>query len=295
MYYYPTRTEASVTIEKIYTVHYYGYRKTFSFSGEKHDFWELMYIDKGEVLTRADDRKFVLRQNQLTLFAPNEFHDLHVHGAKAANVVVVSFECHNEALKALSGGTFYINEYERSLLVGIIREAKKAYSTDLANARYRKLQKRKVSPPGTEEYASEQMLNCYLQILLIDLLRGGGCDNRISSSMTIRENEQKARIVLLTEWIDEHIDNIFTIDDLCGESMLSKSALERMFRDYTGMSPIQYCRYRKIEAAKRFMDEGKLNISQISERLGFSSVHYFSRTFRQFEEISPSEYKRDKQ
>ena len=58
------------------------------------------------------------------------------------------------------------------------------------------------------------------------------------------------------------------------------------------MSAIRYCRNRKIDIAKQLLREDNLNISQIAERLGFSSVHYFSRTFREISGKTPSEYAR---
>ena len=48
----------------------------------------------------------------------------------------------------------------------------------------------------------------------------------------------------------------------------------------------------KIQAARRLIREGRLNFTQIAARLGFQSVHYFSRRFRQATGMSPSEYER---
>ena len=45
-------------VKKIYTLHYFEYSKNFIFSGEKHNFWEFLYVDKGEVEIIADDRTF---------------------------------------------------------------------------------------------------------------------------------------------------------------------------------------------------------------------------------------------
>ena len=48
----------------------------------------------------------------------------------------------------------------------------------------------------------------------------------------------------------------------------------------------------KMDAARRLIREGQLNITEISSRLGFSSVHYFSRRFKKLTGMTPTEYAR---
>lgn len=289
MYYHPTTPYKTLEISKIYTIHYFEYHKDFVFSGEKHNFWELMYIDRGEIIARAEEKNFKLKQNQLTLFAPGEFHALKADNVTAPNTIIVSFDCDSKNMNVLKGQTFYINEYMRSLLAGIVREAKKAYSNDLSDPKYQKLIKNKKQPVGNDAFAAEQMIECYLQLLLIELLRDGGHERRIGDS-TIQRNEYVKKFESICNWIDSHIDRKFTVNDLCTESMTNKQTLENIFRHNTGLSVIEFCRKRKIEFAKKLLREDTLNISQISSKLGFSSVHYFSRTFRALENMSPSEY-----
>ena len=46
----------------------------------------------------------------------------------------------------------------------------------------------------------------------------------------------------------------------------------------------------KVEAAKEMIRMSQLNFTQISERLGYSSIHYFSRQFKKTTGMTPSEY-----
>ena len=39
-----------IHIQKLYTIHYFEYTSTYQFSGESHDFWEFLCVDKGEVV-----------------------------------------------------------------------------------------------------------------------------------------------------------------------------------------------------------------------------------------------------
>ena len=46
----------------------------------------------------------------------------------------------------------------------------------------------------------------------------------------------------------------------------------------------------KIQAARRLIREGRLNFTQIASRLGYQSIHYFSRRFHLITGMTPSEY-----
>jgi quercetin dioxygenase-like cupin family protein len=50
--------------------------KNFCYEGERHDFWEMVYIDKGEMICTADKNRFVLKSGEMTFHKPNEFHNL---------------------------------------------------------------------------------------------------------------------------------------------------------------------------------------------------------------------------
>ena len=58
------------------------------------------------------------------------------------------------------------------------------------------------------------------------------------------------------------------------------------------MGVIEYFRNLKVEQAKILIREGNYNFTEISELLGYSSIHYFSRHFKQATGFSPTDYAR---
>jgi AraC-like DNA-binding protein len=71
---------------------------------------------------------------------------------------------------------------------------------------------------------------------------------------------------------------------------LSRTRIKNSFREKIGTGIIQYFRYIKIEKAKELIREENYNFSEIAEKLGFSSVHYFSSVFKKITDMTPSEY-----
>jgi len=88
----------------------------------------------------------------------------------------------------------------------------------------------------------------------------------------------------------DHIMGNVTIENLMKYSGLNRMGVNRIFKQNYGISPIQYFIKLKIELAKKYLREDNYNISQVSELLGYSSVHYFSLQFKKTTGMSPTEY-----
>jgi AraC-like DNA-binding protein len=289
MYYLPTTLYEELKIDKLYTIHYFEYCKNFTFAGEKHDFYEILYVDRGDVIASVNEKKSIVKQSQLVLYSPNEFHFISANNSVAPNTIIVSFSCESKCLSVLKNQIIYVNEYMRSLLAGIIKEGRVAYKNNLSDPEYKKLIKNKKGKPLTDAFAAEQVIKCYLQLLLIELLRAD--KNSLNKPSTLyKKSEITNKFSLICNYLDSHIDRKFKIDELCSQFMTNKQTLQKLFKSKTGCSVIEYFIKRKIEYAKKYLREGSLNISEISEKLGFSSIHYFTRVFKSVENMTPTEY-----
>jgi len=75
---------------------------------------------------------------------------------------------------------------------------------------------------------------------------------------------------------------------LCG---ISISSLNRLFRETTGRSPMQYLSDTRIEYAKNELTRGTLSISELAEQCGFADIYTFSHAFRRATGTSPSDWR----
>ena len=83
MYYQPLTPRRPLQVREIYTVHYFEYTSACSFPGESHDFWELLYVDRGELQVTAGEQTCRLGRGRLIFHAPGEFHALSAVGGGA--------------------------------------------------------------------------------------------------------------------------------------------------------------------------------------------------------------------
>lgn len=282
----PTLLTRPITVDRVVTVHYFEYSSSYCFEGESHDFWELLYVDKGEVDVLADGVTHRLGRGALIFHKPGEFHALRSTGTSAPNLVVVSFFCPSPAMDFFSGRITHAGEAERSLLGRIVAEGELAFSTPLGDPTTTALERREGPPFG-----AEQLLGSALEELLIRLIRQGG---RASSgppplSVTSRA-DRDALFRSIEEYFLLRLDQPLTLSQVCADNFVGHSRLQQLVRSYTGGGVMEHFGRLRIDRAKAMIREGAGNFTEIAVALGYQSVCYFSRHFKKAAGMTPSEY-----
>ena len=280
--------EDSITINRIISVHYFQYMSDFSFPGESHDFWELICVDRGEIDAVAGDRRLTLKKGNILFHKPNEFHNVLTNGKVSPSLVVIGFECHSPAIKSFEDQLMSVQDTEKKLLAQIIVEARNTFDGRLDDPYQEELIFN--SEPLT--FGSAQLISHYLEQLIIHLYR-----RYFSYSLPVRSsrflaeassgNDTYNRIV---RYMEEHLGERMTIDRICRDNLVGRSQLQKLFRDIKGCGVIEFFSMMKIDTAKQMIRDNQLNFTQIADRLGYSSIHYFSRQFKQITSMTPSEY-----
>ena len=142
------------------------------------------------------------------------------------------------------------------------------------------MKKRKDFPFG-----ADQMIKLKLEMLLIELVRSGmtektGVDSEVSDPKTHE----------IYNYVNKNFRENITLGELCFIFGTNKTTLCSSFKKAYGDTVIGYINYLKIKEAKKLLREGEYNLTEISQKLGFSTVHYFSRMFKKQQGVSPSEY-----
>lgn len=94
----------------------------------------------------------------------------------------------------------------------------------------------------------------------------------------------------VTDYLEAHLCCHLTIQQICKDNLIGRSQLQKLFRLRCRMGIIEYFSLMKINAAKELIRTRRLNFTQISEQLGYTSIHYFSRQFKKLTGMTPSEY-----
>lgn len=278
--------DTDIHIENIYTVHYYEYRSDFVFPGERHDFWEFQCVDKGQAQVRTDDGEHTLNRGQMIFHKPNEFHDMKAFQSTAPNIVVVSFTCHSPCMRYFENRVLTITDTERSLLGMLVAEARRCIETRLDDP-YLNIMKKKEHP----DFGSQQLLRLYLEEMLIYMIRRGATPKLplpLDNFVDMKSGSAAYNKILY--YMEDHIREPLTVDQICRDNLIGRSRLMQLFQEQNHCGVIEFFGRLKIEMAKQLIRENQMNFTQVSEFLGYSSIHYFSRQFKKITGMTPTEY-----
>lgn len=280
--------EKVFNVEKIITIFYMELSKNFYYNGERHDFWEMVYIDKGEMLCAADEKRYVLKSGEMTFHKPNEYHNLSGNNDVAPNVSIITFECKSRAMKHFEGKIFHLNAEEKSLLSQLFSEGLSCYRLeDERNPLLQKLKKLTPSPFG-----SSQMTKNLLEIFLIKLCRNTDVVTKeMRQSYVIDGVDVPYNVKEILDYLQDHIYGEVTIGKLAKHLGKSESTVKQLFAQYRDGGIVRYYNTLKIREARKLIREGNYNMTQISDMLQFDNPQYFSKCFKTVTNMTPSEYK----
>jgi len=142
-----------------------------------------------------------------------------------------------------------------------------------------------------KEYSKEILTISAKQILLLSLREMKGANKEKSGLYP-----QKAQLLCyqIMNYIDTHLTSINSLKELADEFSYNYSYLSDVFKTTTGRSIKNYFSSAKLKLAKNLLEKEDLTITEIAERVNFSSIYTFSRAFKNMFGYSPEKVKKDK-
>ena len=282
--YIKTRLKSVIDISRIVTIHYYEFDQNFIFHGEQHDFWELVYVDKGSVEVCMDHEHIILKQGEIVFHCPNEFHSIK-SADSSPNFLVLTFVCHSPAMQYFEKYHTVLDKTLKGFIASIIKESERTYNLPKNKPSLKKLVRREDAPIG-----SEQLIKTYLEQFLIFLIRSITKAGKIDVFPS-KESMQNHLVLAVKEYIHAEMESTLRVTDICRKFGYSKSYLSNLFHTQCGETIAGYAMRIKIDRAKQLIRENNMNFSQISTLLAFDNPQYFSRVFKKYTGMSPTEFK----
>lgn len=110
---------------------------------------------------------------------------------------------------------------------------------------------------------------------------------------TIRQQYYISQINKVLDYIDQHLDKTFSLEELSAQALFSKYHFHRMFTAIVGEAPFQYIlRLRLEKAASMIVVAPQKSLSSIAIECGFSDLSVFSRNFKKHFNQTPTAYKK---
>lgn len=255
---------------------------------ETHDFWEFNYVEKGEVIVISDGQKIQLSSGDVFFNKPGTVHYVITKKDVQAKLFCISFFTTSKIMEVFEGLKFSLNNEQQALIYKMYDEAKRLLVNKASHPEsFYAMEYKDNYPLGTY-----QLLKIYMEIFLISIAREAIKKNEIISYDS-KEDLKKLIYNQLIETISQSVYSDLSIDSLCNNFNYSRSYIYDVFKQFSGVSIMKYYNSLKIKEAKKLINEGKYSLTEISEILKFNNSFYFSRVFKKFENITPSEYKKN--
>ena len=257
---------SSLYISEIYTKFYQEKGTNYNFSGEKHSYWELTYVDKGELLTTIDGVSYHLKQGDLIFYAPMQFHTQSTFEKISSSYLTINFKMNFNHADLLCNKIFSLKRDSYFIVTKLIEELSNdnLYSNDLSL--------------------------CYLKQLIIQMLRLNNSHFHSKPTTHMQQTYENELLNDILLYIDDNIYEKISVSTLCDHFCISTSMLHSLFRKNMNNTAKNYINELKLSKSKELIRNSTHTLSEISEMLGFSSIHYFSKKFKSYFNISPTEY-----
>ncbi|MBR6321800.1 MAG: helix-turn-helix transcriptional regulator [Lachnospiraceae bacterium] len=136
-----------------------------------------------------------------------------------------------------------------------------------------------------EQLQSVEIVHWLRHGMLLDFCRQSGRANL--------PDDVSIELLQCLQYIRENLGSPLRIEDIAGAVGRSESYLTKLFRRELDMSPGDYMRLARIDAAKELLRAGNMPLSRIAYTLGYSSQAHFSSAFRKSTGMTPGEWKRN--
>ena len=260
------RMERRLRVDGLYTFFYQEKEQGFLFAGESHPMPELTYVDRGSLHSVVDGVETELKQGDLVIYGPNQWHMQYADIGVAPRFVTISFDFSGADLSPLLNRKFVAPQKVVSLLQNMLREQEEP-----------------------DEYSNDTILSDLCRLIVLLLREASNPrDQKLQAAHSVHSENELIRQA--QQYISAHIRDKLSVPLVAKQVDVSPSYLTALFHKNLQISPGEYIRRSKLQESKQMIRENNLNFTEIAAALQYSTVHHFSRQFKEKFGITPTEY-----
>ena len=261
------RTDRQLHIDGIYTFFYQEREQGFIFSGEEHPMPELTYVDRGELHSVTEGQDTLLKQGDIAFWGPNQWHMHYADMGVAPRYVTITFDLSGVDISPLLNRKFATPQQAVALIQQMLREQDRP-----------------------DDYSHDMILSLLSALVLTLLRHADKPETKLRSFNSVHSENEIIRNA--QQYISAHVREKLSVPLVAKMADVSPSYLTALFHKNLQISPGEYIRRVKLQESKQLIREDNLNFTEIATVLQYSTVHHFSRQFKEKFGLTPTEYAR---
>lgn len=242
--------------------------KKYVFEGERHNFWEIIYVERGKIEVVENDEIYILSSGDMLFHAPMEFHRVRTIEDTVPHVRNLSFVVSGALPENLSDGIFRLNNEQRQSYVNLFDYIKQEMTT-----------------AKNDNVCIGQQVALRLGAFILDI-----CDNAETTEI-VSKTASAMTYKTLVRLMNKEVLSGMSLEDFAKASFVSVSYIKLVFKKYAGISPKTYYNQLRIAEAKKLLSKGQ-SVLQVSEKMNFSSPNHFIRFFKRHTLVTPNAFKK---
>ena len=221
-----------------------------------------------------------LNEKEIIIIPPGELHSMPAQDGRR-----IIFQCDNSVISDVPSLESILPVFSSAVHI-----------TPTLNKELYVLARKNILDIYTEYYSKASMTDVRIYMYLLTMLTAvrefqitKSEENSAASSVNADESR---KFGLVTKYINQNYMYELPLEKLASIAGYSKYHFSRIFKEYNGMSYIQYINSKRIKAAERLMADSSLPITEVAMQCGFSSLTTFNRAFRKAKGCTPTEFRK---
>ncbi len=265
--------ERPIYITKIHSAFIEQKQENFYYAGESHDFWEMVFVEKGTVGITAGSRVFTCLPGTLIFHKPNEFHRIWNAGTGSIHYTIVSFTAQGYYASKLHNKVITLSGEAEQLM----QQLKKQIAQCRGANRFLPDVFQTQGVPFSR-FCSTLELFLYACAETADQPR-----KQVTGSAAV--------FAAAVKKMRENIHRPMKAKELAETLHISLSQLKRIFQQYASTGIHEYFLTMKMDRARLLLRQGQ-SVSAAAEAVGFDCPNYFSAAFKREIGVTPGQYRR---
>jgi YesN/AraC family two-component response regulator len=267
------------TIERVFD-------EKWSMIPNKHEFFELVYVKKGEGVFEIINEPVNIGANDILIIKPDTKHKLTVKSQSKCEFIVLNFKFNNideKEICKISLESFL--DFVKSSKTGSymkLKVSQKNYIITILNKILREIK--------DNEIGSELLNRLYVLELFILISRV--LKSEWENSMKTESGKLKELVEASVSYINKNFDREISVSDISKYIFLSTSYFTKIFKEYMNVSPHNYLLDIRINRAKELILNTDSKICDIALNVGFSNQQRFNEIFKKRVGITPLKYRK---
>lgn len=272
-----------ISIKELAAMEYLDFVGKYKDYVDKHNFWEMCYVQSGEILLNLEGEQIPLKAGDVVFVPPEKNHVYTSQPKTQSSAFVVCFETFSYDIKTLGGMVFALDAGLEDCVHKIIDEYTNTFCMN---------EKEHLEVLKSPNFGGQQSIILLLEYMIIQLLRRLSVEKNPDVIFLNKDDFYAKLTDIIIDYFRTNVNSKLSLTDVCNKVNYSRSFLCKVFKAQTGETLSSYFNRLKIQESQKLLDETNMSITDISKELAFTDVKYFGSLFKKIVGMTPSEYKK---